>query len=85
METNQIKDFDEIMTHTSEQSKTASASGSAEKRLVAAPKWVRPSSFHFLDFDRSVFETVVFYLVHCASQLRVNFSTGSSTSLALAF
>jgi hypothetical protein len=39
METNQIKikDFDEIMTHTSEQSKTASASGSAEKRLVAAP------------------------------------------------
>jgi len=25
------------MTHTSEQSKTASASGSAEKRLVAAP------------------------------------------------
>ena len=40
METNQIKieDFDEIMTHTSEQSKTASASGSAEKRLVAAPR-----------------------------------------------
>jgi hypothetical protein len=32
-----IKDFDEITTHTSEQLETTSASGSAEKRLVAAP------------------------------------------------
>ena len=40
MATNQIriKDFDEITTHTSDHSMTASASGRAEKRLVAAPR-----------------------------------------------